>query len=378
MKKKLILLVMSAVLILSGCNGGASEKETENTTTASTSISITTTTADGTDDPQMTTTAPVTEDQPSVPETTPPATEEIPGTSDLPQTDELPLTEESPGLDKGSEQELDALLKKYPIVSAPEGAFASQTLVELIESASGSFSESQKQSIKAEGTFATSVPLLGEISHQELLLALLTDGTDYHLTSKIIEKNKVIDDSQVYQNGWLYNTSTTTENGKVSETDHYKIKMSPEAFGENVLASTQITMDTVRDLAELLGKAQHIKAGMLVDGSLAIVAKGYDFADMIHEIDPDGNMAEYIDINSFSEMETALLIDAAGVLTELYVKLPLGIKLEGIPMTMTIELTVTPSVPETVEITVPVGGEDYIERTIDEVYGDEDDFVFDW
>ena len=59
-------------------------------------------------------------------------------------------------------------------------------------------------------------------------------------------------------------------------------------------------------------------------------------------------------------------------------KLPLSVNLEGIPTTIHFELTARPSVPDSVSIKVPEGGKDYVERTIDEVYGDEDDFVFDW
>lgn len=411
MKKNLLLLILAAVLILSGCEEDPKKDQintsattvTTTVTTVTTPATTTVTTAPVTTTtpvlPDVTTTKPGDQDEPTVPVTTAPAvtdpapkTEEPPVTT--PKTEDIPITtpktEDMPAttppapqeppivLDKGSEKELSDLLKKYPIISAPGEAFRSQTLVQLIESATRSFSESDRQSITASGYFATSMPFLGEISRQQMELSYLTDGTDYALSSKLTEKQKVTDDRQVYIGGWLYNTSTVTENGKITETDNYKIAMTQKEFEETVLANTQLSMDTVRDLAELFSTAENIKAGMRADGSFVVVAKGYEFDDLIREIDPDGNMAQYIDTDSFSKMETALVIDATGVLTELYVRLPLGIRLEGIPMTMTIELTVTPTVPSSVTITVPEGGDSYVELTIDEVYGDEDDFVFDW
>ena len=412
MKKKLLLLILAAVLTFSGCeedskkdqtNTSATTVTTTVTTTATTPVTTTVTTAPVTtttpDVPDVTTTKPDDQDEPTAPVTTAPVvtdpapkteepsvtspkTEDVPVTT--PKTEDVPVTtpptpQDPPVvLDKGSEKELSDLLKKYPIISAPGEAFRSQTLVQLIESATLSFNESRRQSITASGYFATSMPFLGEVSRQQMELSYLTDGTDYALSSKLTEKQKVTDDRQVYIGGWLYNTSAVTENGKITETDNYKIAMTPKEFEETVLANTKLSIDTVRDLAELFSTAENIKAGMMADGSFAIVAKGYEFDDLIREIDPDGNMAQYIDADSFSNMESALVIDASGLLTELYVKLPLGIRLEGIPMTMTIELTVTPTVPTSVTITAPEGGDGYVERTIDEVYGDEDDFVFDW
>jgi hypothetical protein len=388
MKKILLFLVLAVGLILSGCQKDAPQEggTDHTTTTVTTPVTTAATTAPVITTipnvPGVTTSVPDDKDDPTIPGTSAPSVTEdtpltTPETKDEPVT--YPTTEEPPiVLDKGSESELSALLTKYPIVSAPGEVFQSKTLIQLIESATLSFSESKRQSITAGGYFATSMPFLGEISRQQLELSYLTDGTDYALSSIITEKQKVTDDRQVYIGGWLYNTSTVTENGKITDTDNYKIAMTQKEFEETVLANTQLSMDTVRDLAELFSTAEHIKAGMLADGSFAIVAKGYAFDDLIREIDPDGNIAQYIDTDSFSKMETALVMDADGTLTELYVKLPLGIQLEGVPMTMTIELTVVPGIPESAAITVPEGGDGYIERTIEEVYGDEDDFVFDW
>jgi hypothetical protein len=341
-------------------------------TTTVTTAPVTTTTPDA---PDVITTNPSDQDEPTVPViTTPAVTDPAPKTEEppvaTPKTEDIPITtpetEDVPAttppasqeppvvLDKGSEKELSDLLKKYPIIAAPGEAFRSQTLMHLIESATCSFSESRQQSIMASGYFATSIPFLGEIFRQKMELSYLTDGTDYVLSSKLTEKQKVTDDSQIYIGGWLYNTSTVTENGKVIETDNYKIAMTQKEFEETVLANTQLSMDTVRDLADLFSTAANIKAGMMADGSFVVVAKGYEFDDLIREIDPDGNMAQYIDSDSFSKMETALVIDAIGSLAELYVKLPLGIRLEGIPMTMTVELTVVPGIPESVTITYSV------------------------
>lgn len=386
MKKKLILLGLSAVLLLSGCQSNAPESSEQDqtadapvTTTAVTTTAATTTTT-APDDPEVTTTAPKTEEEPSAPVTTvPPVTEETPDTQEKPETNEPPAVDDSSNsIDKGSAKELAALLAKYPIVSAPAGSFASKTLSELIESASVSFSDSEKQSVTANGTFATSMGMLGELTRQEMELSYLTDGKACALASKLTENGYVSEDRQVYKDGWLYNTSTYTDNGKPDGTDNYKIKMTPEEFEQYVLADTDLTMDGVRDMAELFATASHIKAGMLEDGSCVILAKGYDFTAMMEQIDPDGNMTQYVDMGSFEDMETALVIGADGDMEEMYIKLPLGIKLEGIPVTMTIELTVALDIPETVSINVPNGGADYKECTIEEVYGDEDDFVFDW
>ncbi len=385
MRNKLILLALAAVLLLVGCESKTPDDgNDEQTTTAPITTTATTTTA-------STTTIPKTDEQPSVPQTTvPPQTEEIPETNDVPVTtapvtEDIPVTTEPSTeeestivLDKGSAQELSVLMSKYPIVGAPDGIFASKTLTQLIESASRSFCESSIQSVTATGSLAVSVPLLGDISKQTLELSFLTNGAEYKLSSKITESTKVTNDHQVYQNGWLYNTSTTTQLGVVTETDNYKIAMTPAEFAKNVLANTTLTMEGIQDLAKLLETATNIKVGMLSDGSCAILAKGFDFTAMMKELDPDGSITKYVDVNSFKNMEVAVVIDANDAIKDLYVKLPLSVNLEGIPTTINFELLANPFIPESVSIKVPEGGKDYVERTIEEVYGDEDDFVFDW
>lgn len=369
MKNKLIVLMLAAALVLAGCSGGASENTGINDLSGdpvTTTAPVGTTTLEG-DSPKVT--PELTADQQPI------TTDKSPDTNGLPTTT-------APGADSSDDpvperlelpDELKDVAAIFNPVSGLTGDEAQVPLADLIAAATQSFENSEHRQLNANGRLELDkgiVTVMLGASAIDLELSYLTDGSVYELSSTTTtDTGKVTDDHQVYIDGWLYNTSVTTENGKQTGTDNYRVKMTQEEFSEYALSDADIAMNDLGGLVEMLSTAHYTWAGALQDGRTVVLAKGM----MNSVMGSDDSSSAAISDDSFERMEAALVIGMDGNAEELYIHLPLTVTVaqNGIRFIVKgeLQLKLLIDIPQTIAISAPANGSAYTECTVEEVYG---------
>ncbi len=378
MKNKILSTVLVALLLLTGCTNQTAEPSL---TTAGSRPSVPTgadVTADD-DQPTGTATAPVTTDG-SSPTTTAPMTDDLPVTSTAPVTTDTPLPDavQIPAV-------LADVALRYPLVSGLAGDYADRTISRLMDDATAPFETAARRSVKAEGWAVLDkgiVTLLLGVSRYDLQLSYLAGVSGTVLYSQVTtDKGKCSETEQVYIGGWMYNTSTTTENGKQTGTDNYRVQMTSEQFSDFALSGADRSLNDLSKLTELIATADCKVAGMDAEGNCVILAKGIDADLMMSVIDSDGAIGNAVSPESFDAMEVAVVIETDGGVNEIYLSLPMRITViqSGVKFAVngTLELTLTVDLPDSVTVIAPEGGSQYPVISIEEAYAN-DDLLFVW
>lgn len=389
MKHKLASIIVLTLLLLSGCT--EPPEETGQSVPTPTPLVTTTAVTTHASVPSVTTTAPVTTEG-NVPETTVPMTADkpitsVPVTDDSPVTDVPPTTDDPPAVPETVEipAKLSAIAQRYPLASGLTGSYAGKTVTELLDSGTEAFENAVRRSVQAKGQVVLDkgiVTLMLGASRYDLALSYLSGTTGTELYSKIsTDKGRSTEDRQVYIGGWLYNTGTTTENGKQIATDNFKVKMTPDQFSEYALSGADRALGDLSGLSKMIATADSCVAGMDEQGGCVILAKGIDEQLIRPILDPDDAIGNALSFESFDEMELAILIDADGRVSELYIHLPMRIVITQSGITLSVngrvELTLSIDLPATVTVTAPSGAAQYKELTIEEAYANRSS-LFNW
>lgn len=370
MKHIIASIILAAVLLLPGCTqqSESSDDPDADITSAATITDMTTHTSD----PSVTATAPITTDD-HISSTTAPQPDNTPVTDAPPATDDAPpATLETAVIPA----ELYAIAQRYRLASGLSGSYAGKTVAELLGSATEAFENAVRRSVQAKGQIVLDkgiVTLMLGASRYDLALSYLSGTTETELYSQISTgKGKSIEDRQVYIGGWLYNTGMTTENGKQTETDNFKVKMTPEQFTDYALSGADRSFSDLSFLTKMISTASSSVAGMDEQGRCVILAKGID-EQLLHPIlDPEDAIGNALSSESFATMEVAIVIGVDGNVSELYISLPMRIVITRSGITLSVngrvELTLAIDLPATVTVNAPSGAAQYREITVEEAY----------
>lgn len=404
MKHKIASIALVTLLLLTACTdpAGQAGNKVDHSTSAITSrtdvttskLPSVTTTAPVTTEAAPSTTAPITDDdQPVTTEpliTDAPATEEpateVPATTVPPTTDGEPETlPPAPPEPAVIPDELLSIATRYPLQTGLGGDFAGMTIAQLMENGTAAFEAATRRHVQASGHVALDkgiVTMLLNASRYDLALSYLSGANATELYSKVTtDKGKSSETTQVYMGGWLYNTNVITENGKQTESDDYKVKMTPDQFSDFALSGADKAMNDLSKLVQLISTASSRVAGMDGQGNCVILAKGMDRDLMKSILDSEGAIGSAVSPESFDEMEVAVVIGADRAVRELYFSLPMRITVTQSGITFSVkgrtELTLTIDLPASVTVTAPKGSDQYREITLNEAYA-KSSFLFNW
>lgn len=359
MKKLPIILLLTASLLLAACDSADSGNSDDLSDDAVSSAA--TTTAGETSDP-------------SADETT-----------------AAPDSNEEPNAAVDNEAFAE-LMKKFPIVSAPTGSFASASAVEKIEDAVEKMEELEDGVVQFKASISMDMGMLGS-QDEEIAATLVKFGDAYKSTTETTSKadgetSKTLE-SDTFVDGYYYHVYEDEADDSLNE--KYKIELSREKFDELILGVTDESLEGVDDFdfsqfTDILKNALKQTSGMTEDGGCSYFALGLnaDAMDGFSLMEDLGEeMGDYLSEDCLSKIATVITLDKEGDLKGIYFDLPLEISVEEgdfsmtMALSMQMEITVRKATAAD-KIEVPADADSYEEMSIDDYLDLDSWFDEDW